>query len=245
MKFTLLLAVVISNCTGFSPKPQTRCELPCLRASLAALESSLGPLLPITATLASASAAFVAYNYDNWRTAGGLELGVDVEIKDAGGRKGRGAFALKHVRKGTICGRYAGQIVTMSELSRNFAQREGGVTANGYIFELDNFRYIDASEIVDESQVNWTRRINHSSSPNLLVETNALLDLVWFEAKRDIVAGEELCFDYGNRYWEGFEEDKNGEMVPKTNIEEITEDGNGEMVPKTNIEEITEDGLSQ
>ena len=35
---------------------------------------------------------------------------------------------------------------------------------------------------------------------NLTPKTDGLRYLVWFEARRNIAAGEELCFDYGSSY---------------------------------------------
>ena len=78
--------------------------------------------------------------------------------------------------------------------------------------------YIDAQ---DPSKSTWTRFINHESewavdsvevdgvevvleepcpACNVCLRTNVLAGLAWFEAKRDIHVGEELCFDYGPQY---------------------------------------------
>eukprot|EP00804_Cyclotella_cryptica_P008886 CCRYP_013094-RA/>CCRYP_013094-RA protein AED:0.54 eAED:0.42 QI:0/-1/0/1/-1/1/1/0/857 len=64
--------------------------------------------------------------------------------------------------------------------------------------------FVDAE---DEYTSLWTRFINHASPPldNLkpmsVPESYDGKPRVWFMAKRDIEAGEELCFDYGDDYW--------------------------------------------
>jgi hypothetical protein len=58
--------------------------------------------------------------------------------------------------------------------------------------------YIDAE---DGTRSNWCRYINHAhidlAECNLNPHTNALRELVWFTARRQILAGEEICFSYG------------------------------------------------
>jgi len=64
--------------------------------------------------------------------------------------------------------------------------------------------YVDAE---DENCSLWTRFINHASPPNDNLKPQSLHigwdgnPRVWFTAKRDIEAGEELTFNYGEDYW--------------------------------------------
>jgi SET domain-containing protein len=64
--------------------------------------------------------------------------------------------------------------------------------------------YVDAE---DEYQSLWTRFINHASPPDANVNPKSIHESfdgkprVWFVANRDIEAGEEICFDYGDDYW--------------------------------------------
>ena len=64
--------------------------------------------------------------------------------------------------------------------------------------------YIDAG---DEGGTSGRRAlINHSRrSPNLVAEVDVLHSRVWFVACLPIAVDDELCFDYGERYWEGWE----------------------------------------
>ncbi|KAL7545817.1 hypothetical protein ACHAWF_009166 [Thalassiosira exigua] len=64
--------------------------------------------------------------------------------------------------------------------------------------------FVDAE---DEHQSLWTRFVNHASPPGNNLQPKSVPESydgnprVWFMAKRDIEAGEELCFDYGKDYW--------------------------------------------
>lgn len=54
----------------------------------------------------------------------------------------------------------------------------------------------------DPNRSSWCRYINHAKGDacNLVSKVDGLRYLVWFEAIRDIAAGEELGFDYGAGY---------------------------------------------
>ena len=75
--------------------------------------------------------------------------------------------------------------------------RHGVGKPKGHIF-------VDAE---DEHCSLWTRFINHASPPNDNLKPQSLHvgwdgnPRVWFTAKRDIEAGEELTFNYGEDYW--------------------------------------------
>ena len=75
--------------------------------------------------------------------------------------------------------------------------RHGVGKPKGHIF-------VDAE---DEYCSLWTRFINHASPPNDNLKPQSLHvgwdgnPRVWFTAKRDIKAGEELTFNYGEDYW--------------------------------------------
>ena len=93
----------------------------------------------------------------------------------------------------------------MSLDEENVYQRFGGKGEDtGGEPETPNRIYVDAE---DEYQSLWTRFINHASPPNNNLLPKSVPESydgnprVWFMANRDIDAGEELCFDYGEDYW--------------------------------------------
>ena len=117
--------------------------------------------------------------------------------------KGRGLFALRTFLAGDDdVIEYRGDLLSYKGLAERYGR--GTINLQGkYVFELrENGLYIDAG---DEQASGRARYLNHSSRrPNLSVETDLLHNRVWFRASRDIASGEELCFDYGPRYWEGW-----------------------------------------
>ena len=91
-----------------------------------------------------------------------------------------------------------------------------GRTSLEYVWGLDDSWILDAES---PERSSWARYINHSrrrqnvghvfvSLPpwvqSLLAPLNVPTDpyAVWFEAKRDMTAGEELLVDYGTSYWD-------------------------------------------
>ena len=76
--------------------------------------------------------------------------------------------------------------------------------SNNIVEEEPERIFVDAE---DEYESLWTRFINHAPPPldNLkpmsVPESYDGQPRVWFMAKRDIEAGEELCFNYGEDYW--------------------------------------------
>ena len=115
--------------------------------------------------------------------------------------KGRGLFARRPFASGEPVIEYCGDVLSW----RGLAERYGSGTINlqgKYVFELRQMgMYIDAGD----ADCGCARFINHSGRrPNLEAQLDQLHSRVWFTAARDIAAGDELCFDYGERYWEGW-----------------------------------------
>jgi SET domain-containing protein len=73
-----------------------------------------------------------------------------------------------------------------------------------YAFGAGGDLLVDAE---DEASSSWPRFINHSRRRPNLVACVAYwwfgpLGIVYFCATRDIQAGDELFFDYGDEYWD-------------------------------------------
>ena len=102
--------------------------------------------------------------------------------------QGRGAFALRPIRKGTRIDEYVGEIIDQDEADRRYddAQMKRHHT---FLFSLDNGKVIDAAVGGNDS-----RFINHSCDPNCqAIETRSR---IFIEALRPIKEGEELVYDY-------------------------------------------------
>ena len=102
---------------------------------------------------------------------------------------GRGVFANRKIRKGTVIIEYKGQRVSWDEaMERPDSDPED--PAHTFLFELDDGSVIDANV-----RGNAARWINHSCDPNC--KPYEYEDgRVFIEAKRKIRPGEELCYDY-------------------------------------------------
>ncbi|ORZ34289.1 hypothetical protein BCR44DRAFT_1531296 [Catenaria anguillulae PL171] len=117
--------------------------------------------------------------------------------------KGLGVFAAERIPQGAFVVEYAGEVLTQDELR---ARDEDTTT---YSFNADWM--VDGSNDEEMAKVkaiearykgNCSRFFNHSCSPNLIVGAiqydmdDPYLHRIGFFALRDIVAGEELAFDY-------------------------------------------------
>lgn len=98
---------------------------------------------------------------------------------------GLGLFAMEPIKKGRFIIEYVGDIYTAEE---------GDELNNLYIFNVSKKKDIDGSP-----RWNTARYINHSCRPN--AEAEIKKDRVFISAKRNIMLGEELTYDYGKEYW--------------------------------------------
>ena len=112
------------------------------------------------------------------------------------GVHGKGAFALKPIRKGTRLVEYVGEHISPAESDRRYDDTKVK-THHTFLFSVDNRKVIDATVGGNES-----RFINHSCDPNC----DAIIEKrrVYIESNRTIRKGEELAYDY------------NYERTPKT-----------------------------
>ena len=102
--------------------------------------------------------------------------------------QGRGAFALRPIRKGVRVAEYTGEIIDQDEADRRYddAQMKRHHT---FLFSLDNGKVIDAAVGGNDS-----RFINHSCDPNCqAIEEDSR---IFIETLRSIREGEELVYDY-------------------------------------------------
>lgn len=108
---------------------------------------------------------------------------------------GYGAFAEEPLKARQYIGEYTG--IVRENLRNYFAP------LNNYCYEYPIPDPIGRSYVIDATQGNFTRFINHSDSPNLK-PLYAFLDGFYhliFLAMRPIAPGEQLSYAYGSRYW--------------------------------------------
>ncbi len=99
-------------------------------------------------------------------------------------RAGLGLFIEEDVHKGEFIIEYTGEIISTEE-----SDRRGGK----YLFELSSKRRVDG-----KSRKNLARYINHSCRPNCDTEVKG--SRIFVMARRKILSGEELSYDYGKEY---------------------------------------------
>ena len=97
---------------------------------------------------------------------------------------GYGLFAGQDIRKGTEILQYIGEKISKEESARRVT------SGNAYIFELTDKWDIDGKPLY-----NIARYINHSCAPNCEVQKTTRT--LWIVARRKIIKGEELTYNYG------------------------------------------------
>ena len=112
----------------------------------------------------------------------------DVRIRRAGPKLGFGLFTVRDFAKGEYIVEYKGKRIS-TKLADTLKTR--------YLFELDEHWTIDGSP-----RSNTARYINHSCDPNC--ETDVVDGRIIVYAIKNIKAGEELTFDYGEEYFDEF-----------------------------------------
>lgn len=100
---------------------------------------------------------------------------------------GLGLFAAVPIKKGKTIIEYIGERIPTSE---------GDKRDSRYIFNVNSRIDIDGSP-----RYNTARYINHSCRPNC--EAINRRGRVFIVAKKNILAGEELHYNYGKSYFEG------------------------------------------
>jgi len=102
---------------------------------------------------------------------------------------GRGVFAARTIRKGTVIIEYRGERTTWEAASER-ADSDPTNPQHTFIFATSDGGVIDGGR-----RGNAARWINHSCAPNCLAFEDAQ-GRVFIEARRTIRAGDELTYDY-------------------------------------------------
>jgi histone-lysine N-methyltransferase SETD1 len=104
-----------------------------------------------------------------------------------------GVFADEGINAGDMIVEYRGELIGNAVAERREKEYEKAMIGSDYMFRIDAFLVCDATK-----QGNVARFINASCDPNCytqIITLNGSKRIVIY-AKRDIQAGEELCYDY-------------------------------------------------
>ncbi|KAF5837832.1 hypothetical protein DUNSADRAFT_3794 [Dunaliella salina] len=121
-------------------------------------------------------------------------------LRHVGEEKGWGVLAGEPVPAGAFIVQYTGEVVTKEEASKRLQQYEALRIPHYYLMTLSTELVVDATR-----SGSLGRFVNHSSQPNCVTEKWLVegREVVIITAKRDVAAGEELCYDYNcaNQIW--------------------------------------------
>ena len=104
------------------------------------------------------------------------------------GIAGLGLFASRDIKKGELVIEYVGEKIS---------NKDQDLLNGKYLFEINSRWTIDG-----KARSNIARYVNHSCKPNC--EPEIRKGRIFIEAKRNIKAGEELCYNYGKEYFNEF-----------------------------------------
>jgi SET domain-containing protein len=115
-------------------------------------------------------------------------------------RTGLGLFATEAIKKGALIAEYKGRRVTNAEADELEAR------GSRYMYELNGYWTVDGS-----SRYNVARYANHSCRPNAesdVIRGKRALGrkggMVILRATKNIKPGDEITYDYGRDYFDGF-----------------------------------------
>ncbi len=124
------------------------------------------------------------------------KISMDLTIRWIDEKIGYGLWTNRAISAHTYIGQYAGLL-----RKRKFWKR----WQNLYCFDYNIGERRSSSYVIDaQDHGNHTRFINHSFNPNLepvSVYYEGKIHVIIY-AKKGIPAGSQLCYDYGEEYWE-------------------------------------------
>jgi hypothetical protein len=159
-----------------------------------------------------------------WQTA--AAAGIAIQETDS---MGWGAYATVPIANGTLLGEYAGELITDYESQTRYrgehtpwrtscddawaASRaaRGQSVSGSYLFDMGHGVSVDAE---DTDVSSWCRFMNHAPAsshacnvrPSNYKRNGVAIHKPRFFAIREIAAGEELKYNYGDGYWDNMKE---------------------------------------
>jgi hypothetical protein len=126
-------------------------------------------------------------------------------VRDTGTIKGYGAFCSKPLQQDTFLGFYEGRRVeSREELERTSKSMDYVMSIDGGYTFLDGFECALNRDLFSPAHLNHENKgLDGCNCVRVLSEGR-----VAFFTSRNILEGQELCFDYGDNYWRGREDEK-------------------------------------
>jgi SET domain-containing protein len=118
------------------------------------------------------------------KTISKISDGVSVKRSSAG----LGLFATKEFKHGDVIIEYTGEHISHEEADRRLGK---------YHFVLSEEVVIDGS-----GRKNIARYVNHACKPNAEAEIDEDAEQINILARKKILPGEEITYDYGKEYWD-------------------------------------------
>ncbi|KAM9331205.1 N-lysine methyltransferase KMT5A [Gastrophryne carolinensis] len=127
----------------------------------------------------------------------GIEEGIKMAHIDD---KGRGVIATRNFRRGQFVVEYHGDLIEITDAKRREAAYAQDSSTGCYMYY---FQYLNKTYCVDATKESdrLGRLINHSKNGNCQTKLHDIDNVphLILVASRDIKAGEELLYDYGDR----------------------------------------------
>lgn len=140
-----------------------------------------------------------------WRRHVVADLNKFIEVRPSPG-KGNGAFARRTIAKGTFLGCYEGEMMDTAAFLTRYPI---GVRYGEYAMKIDSQYVCDGRRLVvdegDGFNPAWMNHSGVSTMVNVIRVWRRRERKVMFYTRREVLVGEELCFDYGRAYWIGRE----------------------------------------
>ena len=111
------------------------------------------------------------------------------KVKVKRGLNGLGLFTEEPIKKGELIVEYFGEIINDKQADER--------ASNKYIFSVSKNHNIDGSQ-----RANLARYCNHACKPN--AESEIKKKKVFVRAIKNITAGQEITYDYGEEYFKEF-----------------------------------------
>ncbi|KAH9954772.1 hypothetical protein BC827DRAFT_1241027 [Russula dissimulans] len=151
-----------------------------------------------------------------------MQRGLIAELEIKRGVFGLGAFAVNRIRDGQYIGEYVGELMERNGESGNRQPLREHVDLN-YNFGLTKKEDVDSARVGNE-----TRYLNHGKDKaNAKAQKKLVFGVprIGFWAERNIKAGDEILFDYGEEYWKKYTKSKSSVAVALVAGREIRDPG--------------------